>query len=163
MLTRIMASAPQFPIATPLDMPAGPMGTGTSGRRRVTVIDDNARDIELFVIACDLGNIPVDVTGYAGGAAAMAALTAAAAAGDRLPAVIMLDLNMPGMNGFDVLAALKTHAVLSSVPVVILTSSDSPKDREQCRRMGANGYLVKPSTIKEFVLMLQAALPASPV
>jgi len=155
-----MASTPQFPIATPLDITADPSAPGPAARTRVVVIDDNRRDIELFVIACDLGDIPADVTGYAGGVAAMAALSSLALNGAALPAVIMLDLNMPGMNGFDVLAALKAHELLRAIPVVILTSSNSPRDREQCSRMGASGYLVKPSTIKEFVAMLKEALPA---
>ena len=155
-----MSSPPQFPVATPLDLPASPHRLDVAARTRVAVIDDNRRDIELFVIACDLGDIPADVTGYAGGVAAMAALSSLALNGAALPAVIMLDLNMPGMNGFDVLTALKAHDALRAVPVVILTSSNSPRDREQCSRMGASGYLVKPSTIKEFVAMLKEALPA---
>ena len=157
-----MSSPPQFPVATPLDLPASPHRLDVAARTRVAVIDDNRRDIELFIIACDIGGIAADITGYASGLAALTALKAQALESRDLPAVIMLDLNMPGMNGFDVLTALKAHDALRAVPVVILTSSNSPRDRDQCQRMGAGGYLVKPSTINEFVTMLKEALPASP-
>ena len=61
-----------------------------------------------------------------------------------LPAFVMLDLNMPGTDGRDVLMALKRDAVLRSTPVIIFTTSANARDVEDCYRLGANSYLTKP-------------------
>ena len=63
-----------------------------------------------------------------------------------LPDVILLDLNMPGMNGFEVLKHLKQSAFYHPIPVVILTTSDVDSDREQARQLGATEFITKPTT-----------------
>jgi CheY-like chemotaxis protein len=76
--------------------------------------------------------------------------------GEPKPTVILLDLNMPRMNGLDVLRQIKNDQRLNQIPVVMLTSSRDPGDLENCYRSGANAYIVKPidfqlfkSTIKQ--------------
>ncbi|KAA9327020.1 response regulator [Hymenobacter busanensis] len=61
-----------------------------------------------------------------------------------LPAIILLDLNMPGTDGRAVLEALKHDPQLLSIPVIIFTTSSNAKDIEDCYRLGANSYLTKP-------------------
>lgn len=61
-----------------------------------------------------------------------------------LPQVIMLDLNLPGMDGHDVLKKIKTTGALRSIPVIILTTSDNPVDIETSYANGANSYITKP-------------------
>jgi CheY-like chemotaxis protein len=63
-----------------------------------------------------------------------------------LPALVFLDLKMPGKTGLDVLAWLRQQKALRSVVVIILTSSQEPSDLRQAYHLGANSYLVKPST-----------------
>jgi CheY-like chemotaxis protein len=63
----------------------------------------------------------------------------------------VLDLNLPKSDGNDVLKAIRETEDLRDVPVVILTSSDSPKDRDAAERLGANGYITKPSDLDEFL------------
>ena len=63
-----------------------------------------------------------------------------------LPDVILLDLNMPSMNGFEVLGHLKQSALYESVPVVILTTSDATADQERARQLGATQFITKPTT-----------------
>ncbi|MEB3292921.1 MAG: response regulator [Synechococcales bacterium] len=60
------------------------------------------------------------------------------------PSVILLDLNLPGTDGREVLAQLKQNQEMKEIPVVVYTTSDDPHDIEFCYRSGANGYLVKP-------------------
>ena len=60
-----------------------------------------------------------------------------------LPRVILLDLKMPGMDGFALLAELKNDAGLSAIPVMVLSSSDERVDVERAKALGACGYLVK--------------------
>jgi two-component system response regulator len=67
------------------------------------------------------------------------------------PDLVVLDLNLPKSDGNDVLKAIRETEDLRDVPVVILTSSDSPKDRDAAERLGANGYITKPSDLDEFL------------
>jgi DNA-binding response OmpR family regulator len=67
------------------------------------------------------------------------------------PAVILLDLNMPGKNGKDVLKEIKTNKDLHPIPVIVLTTSSSEKEKELSYDLGANCFLTKPDTYKELV------------
>jgi len=59
------------------------------------------------------------------------------------PIVILLDINLPKQNGFDILAMLKQHEQYSKIPVVMFTTSDSPTDIEKAYELGASSYVVK--------------------
>lgn len=61
-----------------------------------------------------------------------------------LPAIILLDLNLPGTDGRAVLEAVKQDEVLSTIPVIIFSTSSNNKDVAECYRLGANSYLTKP-------------------
>ncbi|MBT1695419.1 response regulator [Fulvivirgaceae bacterium PWU4] len=65
-----------------------------------------------------------------------------------LPDLIFLDLNMPEMNGWQCLAALKTNHKLKSIPVIIYTTSSNPRDKEIAIDLNAHGLIVKPSNQK---------------
>ena len=67
------------------------------------------------------------------------------------PAVVLLDLSLPGADGQEVLAAIKDDDSLCQVPVIILTSSSDERDIETCYRLGANSYVRKPVSIAGFV------------
>jgi len=69
------------------------------------------------------------------------------------PDLIVLDLNLPKSDGSDVLRSIRESSVLSSVPVVILTSSDSPRDRAAVESLGANHYITKPSDLDAFLAL----------
>ena len=64
------------------------------------------------------------------------------------PSLIVLDLNLPGIDGREVLAKLKQDRNLQNIPVVILSTSSNPKDVDACYRHGVSGYIVKPMDIK---------------
>jgi CheY-like chemotaxis protein len=68
-----------------------------------------------------------------------------------LPALIILDLKMPRMNGFDVLTWLATQSDLKEIPAIVLSSSPDQADAEKARRLGARDYLVKPHKFAELV------------
>ena len=71
------------------------------------------------------------------------------------PGVILLDLNLPGTDGREVLAQVKQDANLQNIPVVIFTTSKNPKDIEFCYRHGANGYLIKPMDFTQLQTTIQ--------
>jgi CheY-like chemotaxis protein len=72
------------------------------------------------------------------------------------PSVILLDLNLPGTDGRDVLELLKQDQKFKKIPVVVFTTSSNPKDIEFCYQNGANGYLIKPVDLDELEKTVQA-------
>jgi len=74
----------------------------------------------------------------------------------RLPKLVLLDLKMPRVNGFDVLRQIRAHRDLSNVPIVVLTSSREERDIERAYDLGANGYVVKGIDFADYRATLQA-------
>ena len=73
------------------------------------------------------------------------------------PSLVLLDLNLPGLSGLDVLAALKADQGLASIPVVVFSSSSRDQDRKNSFALGARQYITKPSTFDEVVEALKTA------
>jgi CheY-like chemotaxis protein len=73
-----------------------------------------------------------------------------------LPSVILLDLNLPGTDGREVLEQLKQDQTLKEIPIVVFTTSSNPRDIEFCYQNGANGYLIKPVDSEELERTVQA-------
>lgn len=76
-------------------------------------------------------------------------------AGEALPAVILLDLNMPRVDGLSVLRELKARPILQRIPVVILTTSKEDRDINTAYDLGANSYIVKPVNFENFMDVAQ--------
>jgi CheY-like chemotaxis protein len=72
------------------------------------------------------------------------------------PSVILLDLNLPGIDGRDILARLKQDQSFREIPIVVFTTSSNPRDVEFCYQKGANGYLVKPMDAQELQKTIKA-------
>jgi len=66
------------------------------------------------------------------------------------PDIVLLDLGLPRVNGYEVLKELKHHALFSAIPVIILTTSRNPLHRSQCEAVGANSFLCKPQDLKGY-------------
>ncbi len=74
------------------------------------------------------------------------------------PSLILLDLNLPGTDGREVLAEIKQDANLKTIPIVIFSTSSNPKDINACYRYGISGYLVKPMDINRLDRLVQTFL-----
>lgn len=74
------------------------------------------------------------------------------------PALILLDIQLPGMDGYAVARALRANAELDAIPVVAVTSYAMPGDRESCLAAGCNGYLEKPIDPQKFAAQIQQFL-----
>lgn len=72
-----------------------------------------------------------------------------------LPQVVLLDLNLPRLDGFEVLDHLRQHPRLRRIPVVVLTSSREPRDVTRAYDLGARGYVVKPGRFRELQQLVE--------
>lgn len=73
-----------------------------------------------------------------------------------LPSLVLLDLKMPGIDGFDVLLWIRRQPTMASLRVVVLSTSDETRDIDRAYKLGANSFLVKPSDFEHFVQVSQA-------
>lgn len=67
------------------------------------------------------------------------------------PAIILLDLNMPGKDGKEILKEIKEHSTLRKIPIVIITTSSSEKDRDVAYELGANCFVTKPDSFRDLL------------
>ncbi|WP_424949501.1 response regulator [Deinococcus sp.] len=129
---------------------------GTQGRH-VLLVDDNPNDLELALEVLNEGESRPQVITAQGGPEAMAYLETHRGQCER-PSLVLLDLNMPQLDGLGVLDAIRADAALHDIPVVMLTTSREQSDIQTCYRRGANGYLVKPPDLSMFAETLKATL-----
>lgn len=121
-------------------------------RAEVLLVEDSPEDIELTLRALHK-NVPASRVHVArDGQEALDYLFGDAAAAP--PRVILLDLKMPRIGGFEILGRLKLSPELKAVPVVILTSSREEADVKRAYQMGANSYIVKPVDFDKFAAVL---------
>lgn len=124
-------------------------------RGRMLLVEDSPTDVMLVEEALSLvgGDVDLDVVGS--GERALEHLELGALAGN-LPTIILLDLNMPGIGGLDVIRTVKMHPLLRSLPVLVMSSSSAPDDVRRSYELGAAGYIVKPPRFSELVEALDA-------
>lgn len=120
----------------------------TTTLHRMLIIDDNPGDIELVRIACEMAGLPVVIESVADGIEAIRWLSTAATE-KTLPEMVLLDLNMPRANGFEVLDFMCVRHLVDQVPVVILSTSRLPEDRRRCLALGARAMHSKPESIQD--------------
>ena len=115
----------------------------------ILLIDDNPHDVELTLTA--LGAQPQEAVKVVGsGREALEYLHAAQKDGAEQPSLILLDLNMPHMNGLEVLDAIRAEEKTREIPVVILTTSGEERDRKAAYDHGADDYVVKTLDLSQF-------------
>ncbi len=117
-------------------------------RTDVLIVDDNAQDAELVVDALRRRLPGMTTLVVRDGAEAIAIFEDRPAS--AAPRVILLDLKMPKVDGFEVLRRVKGDAKTRSIPVVVLTSSALKSDVQLAYSLGANSYVVKPMEFEEF-------------
>jgi CheY-like chemotaxis protein len=123
--------------------------------RTILLAEDNANDAELTLAALREHRIANEIVVVRDGAAALDYLYRRGAFHDRLPpdppALILLDLKMPKVDGLEVLQVVKADRGLKSIPVVILTSSREEGDLVRSYGLGVNAYVVKPVAFQDFM------------
>ncbi len=122
--------------------------------QRILLAEDDANDIELTLAALGENNLANEVVVVNDGVEALDYLHARGRFAERPrgnPAVVLLDIKMPKMDGLEVLKRMKADEGLRSVPVVMLTSSREESDLLESYRLGVNAYVVKPVDFREFI------------
>jgi len=122
--------------------------------RPILLAEDNANDVELIVTALKEARVLNEIVVTHDGAEALEYLRREgkfAQRGSAQPAVILLDLKMPKVDGREVLRQIRIDPALSGLPVVVLTSSREESDLLQSYQLGVNAYVVKPVDFEEFI------------
>lgn len=126
----------------------------------ILLVDDSRLDVELAQEAFGHARLSNQIEVAEGGQQALDYLFGVGEHADRdrspLPDLILLDLKMPAIDGFEVLRRLKEAPLLRRIPVVILTSSAEEGDRAMSYDIGANSYLVKPVSFAGFVEVVRS-------
>jgi len=122
--------------------------------RTILLAEDNPNDVELTVSALSKLNLVNEVTVVNDGVEVMDYLRYEGKYKQRKkvnPAVLLLDIKMPRMDGIDVLRAIRNDPALKLLPIVMLTSSREEPDLKICYELGVNAYVVKPVDYNEFM------------
>jgi CheY-like chemotaxis protein len=123
---------------------------------RILHAEDSAGDAQLTRIALEDGDIPFELAHVRDGVEALAYLrNEGAFAGASRPDLVLLDLNMPRMGGHEVLAEVKRDPSLSSIPVIVLTTSNAPYDVARSYELHVNSYVRKPIDFDQFVKVMR--------
>ncbi len=121
----------------------------------ILLVEDNPDDVELTRLAFDEAKIANQLVVVGDGAEALDYLFARGRYADRdpteMPSIVLLDLNLPKVDGREVLQAVRANEATRTLPVVVLTTSTEPFDVEASYALGVNSYIQKPVDFEQFV------------
>jgi two-component system, chemotaxis family, response regulator Rcp1 len=120
-------------------------------RYRILLIEDNPADVHLIREALTEKEVAYDLDTIDDGEVAREHISAIEAGRKPRPDIILLDLNLPKVTGDVLLKRIRQSASMADIPVMVLTSSDSPRDRTLAEKLGASAYIRKPSNLEEFM------------
>lgn len=118
--------------------------------KRILLVEDNPDDAELTMLAFERSNIANEIVLARDGAEALEILHGTAESPAQLPVLVLLDLKLPRVDGFEVLKRIRENPATKYLPVVVLTSSAQERDMVRTYTTGANSYIVKPVDFAQF-------------
>jgi two-component system, chemotaxis family, response regulator Rcp1 len=113
----------------------------------IVLMEDNPADVYLIREALKQQKLNFELSVIADGQEALAFING----NGKRPDLILLDLNIPKHDGREILQRIREHPQLSQIPVAVLTSSESPRDRKDVERLGATRYIAKPLNLNDFM------------
>ena len=119
----------------------------------ILVVDDSSEDVLLLSMACRRSGINHSISRVADGKLAIEYLREKAP-----PDVLLLDLKMPRMHGFEVLEWIRQQPALAKLPVIVLSGSNLPNDKARAKELGAKDYFVKDADWGALVISLNARM-----
>ena len=124
----------------------------------ILLVDDSDDDLLLMKHALQAAQFKPFVRSASNGEEAIAYLKGEGPYAQRekypLPIVMLLDLNMPRINGYEVLAWVRSQPILKRLSIIVFSASARPEDVERALELGANSYLVKPATVSALIAMM---------
>lgn len=126
---------------------------------RFLIIEDNPGDIRLMQIAIQRAQLPIELEVHGRGEEALKELQNRSES--TFPDLIILDINLPGMTGFEILKEIKSDTRLSKIPTLIMSSSENVKDRERAFLGGALNYFSKPSNMRDLQNLMGSFIRAT--
>lgn len=120
----------------------------------ILVVEDNDEDFDTVHEAAQAAGLPHTLLRAATGRECLALLRAEKGCG-LLPAMVLMDLNSPDVDGHDALQTIKADAALRHLPIVVLSTSSNASEIELCYRMGANAFHIKPIRYDEHLALLR--------
>jgi len=123
---------------------------------QLLLVEDSASDIRLVKEALKETGVPVQMTIMRDGVEALEHLRNVELGFAGRPDIILLDLNLPRKNGREVLSEVKSSPNLKQIPVLVMTSSQSDEDVNQCYALNANCYITKPGDLDNYIDVVRA-------
>jgi DNA-binding response OmpR family regulator len=120
----------------------------------ILLVEDDRDDVELLEASLRESGVLYTRTIIAHGDQVFPFLSSA----EKLPDIIVLDLNLPKMHGKDILTLLKANADLAAVPVMVLTTSSVKEERNYCLKAGARQYHIKPVNMRDFKPIIEGII-----
>ncbi len=121
---------------------------------KILLIEDDAIEVMKFIKVIETLGEDHQIVEAKNGEEALDILNS----GKQLPDIIVLDLNMPKVNGIEFLASLKKDDLLKYIPTIVLTTSNNPKDILECYKIGIAGYILKPLKYEDYVSRINKVL-----
>lgn len=127
----------------------------------LVMVDDNPADVMLARVCLEDSTLRErELLGFDSGAAFLAHLDGVARGEAPMPAIALLDINMPRMNGFELLEAVRALPACRELPLIaMLTNSDNPADVDRALALGAQAYQRKPASVDEYVAFFDSLVP----
>jgi CheY-like chemotaxis protein len=136
------------------------VSTGEQKLLTILHVEDDDNDAILLRKACEKAKLPLDIHRVSDGDQARAYLQGSEEYQDRskhpFPHIVVLDLKLPGNDGFEFLKWLRAQESFTALPVLIFTASGSERDRERAEAGGANAYFVKPISFDDWVKIAES-------
>ena len=120
----------------------------------ILLVEDNEGDILLTTETLEGSKLLKKISIARDGLEAINLLDSSSVNNQNLPDLVLLDINLPKINGFAVLEHIKKANTLNHIPVIILTTSGSPADKIMANELKASNYLIKPAEIEDFVIAI---------
>ncbi|MDY7226112.1 response regulator [Hyalangium rubrum] len=125
----------------------------------VLVVEDNDEDFDMLQLAFQAAAVPNPLVRCSDGEETLEYLFRRgrypSAEQAPRPGLVLLDLNLPGVDGRQVLEQVKADPVLRGIPVIVFSTSDNPKDVQSCYQSGVSAYLLKPVDLERFERMVR--------
>lgn len=128
-----------------------------AGEGPIIMVDDSESDAFLARKCYEKSSIKNEFMWLRSGEELIKYLAEVMAGGNPMPALVLLDINMPELDGMQVLTSIRSTPEFRDIPVITMfTNSNDPRDAQRSKDLGANGFFTKPSNIEEFVALFES-------